>query len=144
MKTSDLMIEDWVDSPYGYMQVKFIYNNGYDDVVGEHEEMYLDWDTGEEDPRMKDITIGMVEPLPLTEEIVKINNLSYSRKAFEYDEWEITITKNPTCFTVDIAHTIDDGYDYSLDCFPIRYVHELQHILRLCGLRDLADNFKVE
>lgn len=26
---------------------------------------------------------------------------------------------------------------------PIRYVHELQHALRLCGLNDLADNFKI-
>ncbi len=25
----------------------------------------------------------------------------------------------------------------------INYVHELQHALRLCGLTDLADNFKV-
>lgn len=26
----------------------------------------------------------------------------------------------------------------------ILYVHELQHLLRLCGLNDLADNFKVD
>ncbi|MBQ0088527.1 MAG: hypothetical protein KBT27_04250 [Prevotellaceae bacterium] len=26
----------------------------------------------------------------------------------------------------------------------IKYVHELQHALRLCGLNDLADNFKIE
>ena len=27
---------------------------------------------------------------------------------------------------------------------PIHYVHELQHALRLCGLTELADNFKVK
>ena len=26
----------------------------------------------------------------------------------------------------------------------VKYVHELQQVLRLCGLRELADNFKVK
>ena len=29
------------------------------------------------------------------------------------------------------------------DC-PIEYVHELQHLLRVAGLTDLADNFKIQ
>lgn len=37
---------------------------------------------------------------------------------------------------------------YTLECgiyhLTIRYVHELQNALRLCGLNDLADNLKVE
>ena len=35
--------------------------------------------------------------------------------------------------------------DYYFPNTPIswRYVHELQYILRLCGLDELADNFKV-
>lgn len=40
---------------------------------------------------------------------------------------------------------------YSFDCdqyerliFVASYIHELQHALRLCGLNDLADNFKIE
>lgn len=28
--------------------------------------------------------------------------------------------------------------------YPFVYVHELQHALRLCGLNELADNFKAE
>ena len=30
-----------------------------------------------------------------------------------------------------------------LDGVAINYVHELQQALRLCGLKDLADNFKI-
>ena len=82
MRINELMIGDWISSPYGNIQIEFLYNNGYDDVVGEHEEMYLDWDTGEE--------------------------------------------------------------DFTIVAFSFKYVHELQHLLRLCGLDDLADNFKIE
>lgn len=106
MESKELMIGDWVSSPYGNIQVKFIYNNGYDDVVGEHEEMYLDWYTGEEDPRMKDITIEMVEPIPLTEDILLKNG-------FQLIKPRIACNFN--------------------------YVHEFQHLLRLCGLYDLAN-----
>ena len=31
---------------------------------------------------------------------------------------------------------------YNISC-PIKYVHELQHALRLCGLSELAENLKV-
>ena len=42
------------------------------------------------------------------------------------------------------------GDNFSIDAnfqgrlsMQIQYVHELQHILRLIGLNDLADNFKI-
>lgn len=41
----------------------------------------------------------------------------------------------------------DNDYFFisSLDAYiHIYYVHELQHALRLCGLNELADNFKVK
>ena len=43
----------------------------------------------------------------------------------------------------------NDGYDFflgnvrSVHVGPLQYVHELQHALRLCGLNEIADNFKI-
>lgn len=44
---------------------------------------------------------------------------------------------NGECRNVEISNGM-----YNLSR-PIRYVHELQHALRLCGLDELANNFKV-
>ena len=38
---------------------------------------------------------------------------------------------------------IDWGTMYESRIYNLQYVHELQHALRLCGLNELADNFKV-
>lgn len=52
---------------------------------------------------------------------------------------------------VDATH--DCYYSYTLKiaimnndtslCAKVKYVHELQHALRLCGLSELADNLKI-
>lgn len=44
---------------------------------------------------------------------------------------------NGECRNVEISNNM-----YNISC-PIRYVHELQHALRLCGLDELANNLKV-
>ena len=44
---------------------------------------------------------------------------------------------NGECRNVEISNNM-----YNLSC-PIKYVHELQHALRLCGLSELADNLKI-
>ena len=38
---------------------------------------------------------------------------------------------------------IDWGTMYDSRICNLQYVHELQHALRLCGLNELADNFKI-
>ena len=44
---------------------------------------------------------------------------------------------NGECRNVEISNNM-----YNISC-PIKYVHELQHALRLCGLSELAENLKV-
>lgn len=44
---------------------------------------------------------------------------------------------NGECRNVEISNNM-----YNISC-PIKYVHELQHALRLCGLSELADNLKI-
>lgn len=45
---------------------------------------------------------------------------------------------NGECRNVEISNNM-----YNLSC-PIKYVHELQHALRLCGLSELADKLIID
>lgn len=67
-----------------------------------------------------------IEPVPLTEEILKANGLNDC--SMFYDGWNFELTNKKMVVSVGV----------------IWFVHELQHALRLCGLNDLADSFKVE
>ncbi|MCQ2211931.1 MAG: hypothetical protein MJZ34_16745 [Paludibacteraceae bacterium] len=90
------------------------------------------------------------EPIPLTEDILMANGFAivqdgdsltiWKQKDDEYgnEVYDITIygSKGVT------------RYDTSIRCHGtirknIKFVHELQQALRVCGLNDLADNFKV-
>ena len=42
-----------------------------------------------------------------------------------------------------IVEKFPDEYTHSFLRINVFYVHELQHALRLCGLNELADNFKI-
>lgn len=87
---------------------------------------------------------GIVIPIPLTPEILEENGFEkrYSvlylwanlltRQHIEIQDWQRKEGTNNWAIRVDGKLSID-----------INYVHELQHALRLCGLDELADNFKV-
>lgn len=94
------------------------------------------------------------QPIPLTEEILNANG------AYDGDDGRsITID----CHYVGAKDVVSlceykGGFEISVltcvdmtgepnevyDLPPVKYVHELQHALRLCGLNELADNFKIE
>lgn len=84
------------------------------------------------------------KPIPLTEEILKVNGFEYkvSVRGYVYDESDEDYSK----YDFVIRHFRD------LYFIPVLYsrvidvhsVHELQHALRLCGFGELADNFKIE
>ena len=133
MKPEDLMINDIV----------YAVINNEDDETGEyveerHPAMITDlspntqlWADGHECKYLleyldgcKDEGVDDIEPIPLTEEILEKNKSKYvsaSRYGF--------------------PNLIIDSNRYMFGDFL--YVHELQHALRLCGLTDLANNFKV-
>lgn len=79
-----------------------------------------------------------IEPIHLTAEILEKNCWSST----DENLYTIGIEKVYTFFEYSFSAEmlfINDGRIPK----PIRYVHELQHALRLCGLDDLADNFKI-
>lgn len=89
-----------------------------------------------------------IEPIPLTKEILKTNGF----RSLGHGEY---ILEEPFVFEVRI-YLRDTGNVFKIfnkDTGNIRCnvchichqdsVHELQHALRLCGLNELADDFKV-
>lgn len=96
-------------------------------------------------------------PIPLTAEILELNGFENIEEVSFYQEdgiigdgiWQndqllcgIDNTKGEFLFYTFSVDPNDDGLINKIE--KVIYVHELQHALRLCGLRDLADNFKVE
>lgn len=87
--------------------------------------------------RVRNEELNNVEPIPLTEDILKANvfkkSYTYNMNA-HYSRNGVGVTLNLASYTTTILGKL----------VIIKYVHELQHALRLCGLNELADKFKVE
>lgn len=121
MKASELMIGDWyqwyAECRYYPYQVK-------------PEDFTKDY-------------IANFEPIPLTPEILKANGFRESIEEGTYYFPDKYSDINNKGFAIE---TDGDGVwfitDHSL--MPFRYVHELQRVLRCCGLTDLAENLKLD
>ena len=133
MKTTDLMIGDWVYC-YGKPTKITILTNA--DIIA------------------TEIGDGVITPIPLASEILEKNGWIQSRyeickSVYEYKGLHLrhTMIKRSNgrwVANVDgIVEKFSDEYMHSFLRINVFYVHELQHALRLCGLDKLADNFKV-
>jgi len=118
MKIEELMIGDWVlfrrkDKTRSF-QVTQIRESAFD---------------GKLDVWSKDGNMGCdcIEPIPLTNEIPEKNSFRYN-----YDRDEVWFEKG-----------IIRAKVWKYEFFMLRTVHGLQHVLRLYGLEDLADNFNI-
>ena len=135
MEATELIISDWVigkkwrEKPFQIIRIndngKFIYGKRTDSIVGP-------------------FLIDGLEPILLTLEILERNNFEL-RDGFLYHR----IDDKPHHYDFKLKNGgVFSSEGYTLECgiylLTIRYVHELQHALRLCGLHELADNFKVE
>ena len=77
-----------------------------------------------------------VKPIPLTYEILKKNGWKDAEFWCEYLDDKATIQ---SCLP-DMQGIING---IEIKEFQCKYVHQYQHLLRLCGLDELADNFKI-
>ncbi|MBQ0074659.1 MAG: hypothetical protein KBT34_10740 [Prevotella sp.] len=78
-----------------------------------------------------------IEPIPLTKEILEKNG------------WELSLSCEFYTHKSDRNLKLSNLLGVpSISCFGktsiLHYAHEFQHALRLCGLKELAGNFKVE
>lgn len=124
IRCRDLMCGDWITDEHGFpMQIT---------TVGE-DYAYATWEGNEGDPLEFDDKDDQPEPIPITPKILEKNGWWYDVE----DMW--------------LHDKVDFGIErwngrfqcYDINQIKLDSVHQLQHTLRLCGLNDLADNFKI-
>ena len=141
MEAKELMIGDWVGRVFDDKRIDY---------------RQVDWiRTGEIGMRYQKVwAIGCIEPIPLTSEILEKNGF-YDRNT----QWYYKRFGSYVCFDIAISLVyreieVSKVCGAGTDCEEVEYgssivfgndicVHTLQHALRVCGLDELADNFKV-
>jgi hypothetical protein len=117
MKANELMIGDWVKQKHsGLLLMVCAVNPPY--INAESEDGQFLEDT--------------IEPIPLTEEILKANG--YEEHVGEKGAYGVTIA--PHFKRDDSPEVFCDGHPFAVlfdEPVDIKYVHQLQHVLRLYG-----------
>ena len=114
MKVTDLMIGDWIVKPSGHIRTMDRAEFSNDDAWFED-----------------------IKPIPLTPEILEKNGWKETAYWHEYQDGKNTIQ----CCLPDMRGIINE---IEIEHFECEYVHQYQHLLRLCRLDEIADNFKVQ
>ena len=124
MQCKELQYRDRVTDEHGFpMQIT---------NVGE-DYAYATFEGNEGDPWEFDNKDNQPKPIPLTAEILEKNGWWYDLDdIWLHDEVSFCIEKRNGKFQC-----------YDISQIKLDSVHQLQHALRLCGLDELADNFKV-
>lgn len=78
------------------------------------------------------------QPIPLTKEILKENGFIHKDTMEEWWHEEYDPTWGMRMSDFELTD------EFKFGRAKINYVHQLQHALRLCGLNELADNFKLK
>lgn len=85
-----------------------------------------------------------INPIPLTEEILLKNGFRITGSFIELVEYAWNDVNDEICIFYN--RESNDPYFYVEIAnveVKIRYLHELQHLLRMCGFNKLADNLKI-
>ena len=79
---------------------------------------------------------GLIRPIPITPKMLVKNGWKETQYWHEYQDGKNTIQ----CCLPDMRGRING---IEIEHFKCEYVHQYQHLLRLCGFNELADNFKI-
>lgn len=123
MKAKELMFGDWVYDTEDERTYR---------VDGALFEFCREWDK--------------IQPIPLTAEMLEKNGFTLHGKTYvlELNGAEIRWRRTDGYTSITAPSNLKIGGFCSIANGYFCFVHFLQHALRLCGLNDLADNFKVE
>lgn len=149
MKCKELQIGDWIQDENGF---QWQITNVGDDYA------YATFEGNEGDPWEFNDKDDQPEGIPLTKEMLDANGFRYEK---DYGPFYRSILgshyyMSEYCVCVECRETSEGRKICYIDCekrkdgrrnsATIRtefYVHTLQHALRLVGLSEIADNFKV-
>lgn len=145
IKCRDLMVGDWCCDKHGFQW----------QIIGVGDDYaYATFEGNEGDPWEFDDKDDQPEPIPLTPEILEKNGWIqckyetceslYEYKGLHLRHTMIKRSNGRWVANVDgIVEKFPDECTHSSLRINVFYAHELQHALRLCGLNELADNFKI-
>lgn len=120
LKATDLMVGDWVMS-FGAPHK----------VVGIRTDMFEPHiKTDMSDTWYEEGIENLLESIPLTPEILEKNGF-YRSEIPTRDEIGHYYHRKTAPSSIFVSMSFDDGRDFGNE---IKYVHQLQHILRLCGI----------
>ena len=144
MKANELMIGDWVmvnDVEHTHpLQVAEIFKK----CGAYYATLYWDGMPDNVNPETLTADIDKVLPIPLTPEILEKNGVfkhkfeghleeCYSTSANPISNEQFILWKETDRFELVLRHIVDNLTYSALRC-KVRYVHELQHALRVCGI----------
>jgi hypothetical protein len=119
LNCQDLMVGDWIDDGYKKAQVTSITCDGIVETTAAIS------------------NIEVIEPIPLTEEILVKNGFVGVPLTDSYelntDYYEIEVWNYSDGLWVVNVHWIEFSSTPD-DKLTVSYVHQLQHLLRLCGI----------
>lgn len=146
MKCSELQIWDCIADNNGFQWQIIVVGDDY---------AYATFEGNEGDPWEFDDKDDRPQPIPLTNDILKKNG--WEMKSYMLPPYASFI--RTYYFTKDEGYThlelkgntlkiwfnYEKGNDgiYSDIVIPVNYVHQLQQVLRIAGLTDMANKFKV-
>ena len=132
MKLTDLAIGDLIlinNTPHRIEAI-----DGIDAEILADDELYY---VGEDRCHSED----KIEGIPITPEILEKNGfikVNSQRYDYGYPDTDCYVKVNPKKNMIHV-----NGRNANSNLYSHSFVHELQRALRLCGLDELADNFKV-
>ena len=132
IRCRDLMVGDWIADNNGFQWQ--ITNVGEDYA-------YATWEGNEGDPWEFDDKYDRPKPIPLTPEILEQNGfikVNSQRYDYGYPDTDCYVKVNPNKNMIHV-----NGRNANSNLYSHSFVHELQRVLRLCGLDELANNFKL-
>ena len=146
IRCRDLMVGDWCCDLHGFpMQI----TNVGDDYA------YATFEGNEGDPWEFDDKDNQPQPIEITRELLKANG--WRAESFMDSPWNgfvltYYVVKDEgdmhlefKCNTLTIWFNYEKGNDGAIAdiSIPIKYAHQLQQVLRIAGMTDLANNFKI-
>ena len=135
------MVGDWITDNHGFRWQITVVGDDY---------AYATFEGNECDPWEFDDKDDQPEPIEITEDILKQNKWEVQGYTGLPDEHyyvkdeggNYLLLSQGTLSTRLACREANDGV-FSSVTVPCKYVHQLQQVLRLAGLTDMANNFKV-
>ena len=133
IKCRALMVGDWCCNQHGFpMQI----TNVGDDYA------YATFEGNEGGPWEFDDMDDQPEPIPLTPEILEKNDFWIEEDDIRYHEdSEMWVHSDVEYLTIE---KFEGRFQcYNIPSMQLNYVHQIQQVLRLAGMTEMANNFKI-